>query len=123
MRRTKLSLSVKELPRGYLCQLFFVERKPLSASSPARSSTRQLCLKVRETKQLGLLSLDEALVVPAMTHCRTMCEHDFLSHWDIAGRKPYQRYSDFAYGQHVSEVVFGFDVNEPTDDEVRTRVT
>lgn len=48
-----------------------------------------------------------------------MCEHDFLSHWDIAGRKPYQRYSDFAYGQHVSEAVFGFDVNETTDDEVR----
>lgn len=75
--------------------------------------------KAREAKQLGLLSLDEALVVPATIHCRTMCEHDFLSHWDIAGRKPYQRYSDFAYGQHVSEVVFGFDVNEATDDEVR----
>lgn len=86
---------------------------PLSCSYPYIYAN-----KARETKHVGLLSLDEALVVPAMTHCRTMCEHDFLSHWDIAGRKPYQRYSDFAYGQHVSEAVFGFDVNEATDDEV-----
>lgn len=62
--------------------------------------------------------MDTALVVPAMTHCRTMCEHGFLSHWDIAGRKPYQRYSDFAYGQHVSEMVFGFDMDEATEDKV-----
>lgn len=47
-----------------------------------------------------------------------MCEHDFLSHWDMAGRKPYQRYSDFAYGQHVSEDVFEFRVNEAAEDEV-----
>lgn len=71
-------------------------------------------------QQLGILFLDTALALPAMTHCRNMCEHDFLSHWDSAGRKPYQRYSDFAYGQHVSEVVFGFDITEPAEDEVST---
>jgi len=76
-------------------------------------------IQARKTKHLGHLALDEALVVPATTHCRTMCEHGFLSHWDIAGRKPYQRYSDFAYGQHISEVVFGFDVIEATEMEVR----
>ncbi|CAM9317093.1 unnamed protein product [Ectocarpus sp. 12 AP-2014] len=76
----------------------------------------------RDTKQLELLSPDEALAVPAMTHCRTMCEHDFLSHWDMAGRKPYQRYSDFAYGQHVSEEVFEFRVNEAAEDEVMNRI-
>lgn len=75
-------------------------------------------LKARETRQLGPLSMDTALIVPAMTHCRAMCEHGFLSHWDIAGRKPYQRYSDFAYGQHVSEMVFGFDMDEATEDKV-----
>lgn len=75
--------------------------------------------KVRESRQLPRLSLDAALVVPATAHCRVMCEHRFLSHWDITGRKPYQRYSDFAYGQHVSEVVFGFDLSRPTEDEVR----
>lgn len=74
--------------------------------------------KAREDKQLEHLSLDTALVVPATTHARTMCEHDFLSHWDIEGRKPYQRYSDFAYGQHITEEVFGFDVDEGTEDEV-----
>lgn len=36
----------------------------------------------------------------------------------MAGRKPYQRYSDFAYGQHVSEDVFEFRVNEAAEDEV-----
>eukprot|EP00752_Nemacystus_decipiens_P009403 g8406.t1 len=87
-----------------------------------RESALKAINAARETSQLGLLSFDEALVVPAMIHCRTMCEHDFLSHWDIAGRKPYQRYSDFAYGQHVSEVVFGFDVNEETDNEVFNRI-
>eukprot|EP00903_Cladosiphon_okamuranus_P011055 g10437.t1 len=87
---------------------------------------RELALEAinaaREAKQLGLLSLDEALVVPAMIHCRVMCEHDFLSHWDIAGRKPYHRYSDFAYGQHITEVVFGFDVNERTGNEIFSRI-
>lgn len=75
-------------------------------------------MKAREARELAPLSLDGALAVPATTHCRTMCEYSFLSHWDIAGRKPYQRYADFAYGQHVSEVVFGFDVLEPTEHEV-----
>lgn len=77
-------------------------------------------VKARETRELAALSLDGALVVPATSHCRTMCENSFLSHWDIAGRKPYQRYADFAYGQHVSEVVFGFDVHEATENEVWT---
>lgn len=47
-----------------------------------------------------------------------MCEHSFLSHWDIGGRKPYQRYADFAYGQHVSEVIFGSDVEEGNEIQV-----
>lgn len=51
-----------------------------------------------------------------------MCEEGFLSHWDITGQKPYQRYSDFAYGQHVSEVAFGFDLYDGTEDEVRMLV-
>lgn len=77
-------------------------------------------MQAREARELAPLSLDDALVVPATTHCRTMCENGFLSHWDIAGRKPYQRYADFAYGQHVSEVVFGFDILEATEYEVCT---
>lgn len=76
-------------------------------------------LKARESHELGVLSLDTALAVPAMTHCRFMSEHRFLSHWDVAGQKPYQRYSDFAYGQHISEVVFGFDLHEAKEEKVR----
>lgn len=92
----------------------------VSAALPLHSSFNYNATKARKRKQLGHLALDEALVVAATTHCRIMCEHGFLSHWDIAGRKPYQRYSDFAYGQHVSEVVFGFDVIEATETEVCT---
>lgn len=75
-------------------------------------------MQVREAHQLRLLGTDDALVLPATAHCRTMCEHGFLSHWDIGGRKPHQRYSDFAFGQHVSEVMFGFELIEGTKDEV-----
>lgn len=89
-----------------------------SFSCGQRHGSRRPPKQARETRWLGPLSMDTALVVPAMTHCRTMCDHGFLSHWDIAGRKPYQRYSDFAYGQHVSEMVFGFDMDEATEDKV-----
>lgn len=95
----------------------------LSAPSPSSNSVFEIPLKqAREARQLWPLCLDAALEVPATAHCRNMCEHGFLSHWDITGRKPYQRYSDFAYGQHVSEVVFGFDLGVATESEVRAQL-
>ncbi|CAM9166684.1 unnamed protein product [Ascophyllum nodosum] len=82
----------------------------------------QMINEARENRDRNPLILDTALEVPAMTHSRAMCEHGFLSHWDIGGRKPYQRYADFASGQHVSEVIFGSDMEEEDETQILNKI-
>ncbi|CAM9330673.1 unnamed protein product, partial [Discosporangium mesarthrocarpum] len=78
--------------------------------------------RARENRQLPPLSPDDALSSSATAHCRAMCEHNFLSHWDMAGQKPYQRYSEVACGQHVAEEMFGYDLKASTEEEILGKV-
>jgi hypothetical protein len=51
----------------------------------------------RAAEGLSSLKLDELACNVAQKHAIEMAENDFLSHWDLAGLKPYHRYS-FAGG-------------------------
>ncbi|CAM9467492.1 unnamed protein product [Choristocarpus tenellus] len=78
--------------------------------------------EARVAYQLLPLELDDDLVGPATAHCRTMCESNFLSHWDKEGRKPYQRYSESACGQHIFEEIFGFDLSTSSEEEILGKI-
>jgi hypothetical protein len=64
------------------------------------SIQRHLLSMVNEERAeagLSQLKLDELACKVAQKHATEMAENDFLSHWDLAGLKPYHRYS-FAGG-------------------------
>ncbi|CAN0274712.1 unnamed protein product, partial [Phaeothamnion confervicola] len=66
---------------------------------------------------LSLLVRDEALCDAADAHCEAMSAFDYVSHWDPAGNKPYQRYADASGGHHLSETLYGAPLDASDDEE------
>ena len=42
-------------------------------------------------------------------HCLEMGNSNYTSHWNLAGQKPYQRYSAAGFVDHIVEKVHGID--------------
>ena len=58
------------------------------------------------------LEFDSNVSAAADKHCQEMVSNGTLSHWDSAGRKPYQRYFEGGSRDHIDERVGGDDAVE-----------
>lgn len=76
----------------------------------------------RAQNQLAPVQWDEMLALAGQLHSEEMVEHNYLSHWNLAGLGPDHRYSRFG-GQHISRenahsfsYVFDDERGAPIDD-------
>jgi len=67
-----------------------------------RANLLQLVNEERDVEKVKLVELDDFANKVATAHAQEMAKHEFVSHWDRSGLKPYQRYS-FAGGFHASQ--------------------
>lgn len=58
------------------------------------------------------LEFDSVVSASADKHCQEMVANGTLSHWDLAGRKPYQRHFEGGSCHHIDERVGGDDAVE-----------
>jgi len=75
--------------------------------------------QARAAASLPPLVFSESLSLPADDHCLEMANNKFTSHYNLAGQKPYQRYSSFGHTEHVTEKLYGVDCAELDVMEVR----
>ena len=66
------------------------------------------------------LEFDSLVSSAADKHCQEMVSNGTLSHWDSAGRKPYQRYFEGGSRDHIDERVGGDDAVEGASFETST---
>ena len=62
---------------------------------------------LRSEAGLGALEIDATAESIAQAHASSMAEQNFLSHWGLDGRNPYQRYAFGGVRSHVREVIHG----------------
>jgi hypothetical protein len=63
--------------------------------------------KSRRRSGAGEVKLDILSSRVGNKMCREAAENEYLSHWNLAGEKPYQRYAFAGGDDHVSENAFG----------------
>ena len=78
----------------------------------AKLEILKLLNQKREAAGVAPLEIDSLVSEAADKHCREMVQNGTLSHWDLNGRKPYQRYFASGCRHHVDERVGGDDAVE-----------
>ena len=66
----------------------------------------------RQAAGVPPLEMDATVSEAADQHCAEMVQNGTLSHWDLGGRKPYQRYFAAGCRHHIDERVGGDDAVE-----------
>ena len=98
------------------------QKVPVAESTDQISKTEELhaakleIVKLLNAKRAAAgvppLEFDSLVSTTADKHCQEMVSNGTLSHWDSAGRKPYQRYFEGGSRDHIDERVGGDDAVE-----------
>ncbi len=86
----------------------------LLAQGPPADPSRELRLRLleeinRDRKAAGVqpVAYSEELSLAADAHCREMLRESYVSHWNLAGWKPYMRYALAGIRDHTAENAWG----------------
>lgn len=107
--------SIALLLGGQISALSKAEQRAGSAGHSSRKAvltkeqaiTYAIELVNRDRAKFGIkpVSIDPVATVAGQKHADEMATYGYLSHWDLAGKKPIQRYSDFGGTDYASENV------------------
>lgn len=97
-QRFKIILSIATLSTAFAMLPIIVyahaaKPEPTLSLSEARLYVLQLINKDRHANGQTPVVLDDIATTAGQQHANDMAEHGYLSHWDLAGTKPDQRYT------------------------------
>jgi len=78
-------------------------RNELMTLGQARLYMLSLVNADRAKYHLSPLTMDSIAESVAQKHCQEMAVRDYLAHWDLAGKKPWERYNELGGSHNISE--------------------